>query len=488
MSQTLSPGSAAPGTRSSFQRPEGRAVTSTLAVLVIAALVMLLNETVLSVALPSLMADFSIEAATAQWLTTAFLLTMAVVIPTTGFLLQRFRTRQLFIASMSLFLVGTALAAFAPTFLVILVGRVIQALCAAILMPLLMNTTMTLVAPEKRGAVMGVNSIVISVAPAIGPTLSGIVIESLSWRWVFGLMLPIAAVLFLVGAFVLRDASETRRAPLDIASVLLSVAAFGGIVFAFAHAAEIISGAWITPVVAAVIGLVGLVAFVRRQLVLQARDGSALLDLSVFRYRDFSLSVVILFLGMATMLGAVVTLPIFLQGSLGLLVIAVGFVTLPGGLLQAAVAPIIGRLYDRVGPTPLLVPGTLLLAAGMAMLILVDLETSVAWIVGSFAVFSVGMGILMTTLMTSSLGSVPRRLYGHGSAVVNTMQQLGGAFGTAGLVTALTIGMHASPAGDAAIATAHGTQRAFGVGLALALVAVVLAFFVRRPPLEVIER
>jgi len=487
MSQTLSPGAAAPSA-AEFQRPEGRAVTATLAVLVVSALVMLLNETVLSVALPSLMADFAIEASTAQWLTTAFLLTMAVVIPTTGFLLQRFRTRQLFVAAMSAFLVGTALAAFAPTFTVILVARVIQALCAAILMPLLMNTTMTLVEPHRRGAVMGVNSIVISVAPAIGPTLSGIVINSLGWRWVFGLMLPITAVLFVVGAFVLRNASETRRARFDVPSLLLSVLAFGGIVFAFAHASEVVEGAWATPVVALVVGLVGLLVFARRQLLLQARDGSALLDLAVFRYRDFTISVVILFLGMAAMLGSVMVLPIYLQGTLGLMVLAVGFVTLPGGLLQAAAAPVIGRLYDRVGPRPLLVPGTLLLTAGMGMLIPVGTETSVAWIVGSFAVFSLGMGVLMTTLMTSSLGSLPRPLYGHGSAVVNTMQQLGGAFGTAGLITALTIGMHASPASEAALGTAHGAQWAFVVGFVLALVAFGLAFFVRRPPLEVVER
>lgn len=487
MSQTLSPGTAVPGA-GQFQRPEGRAVTSTLAVLVVSALVMLLNETVLSVAMPSLMADFAIEAATAQWLTTAFLLTMAVVIPTTGFLLQRFRTRQLFVFSMTAFLVGTALAAFAPTFTVILVARVIQALCAAILLPLLMNTTMTLVEPHRRGAVMGVNSIVISVAPAIGPTLSGIVISSLGWRWVFGLMLPIAAVLFVVGALVLRNASETRRTRFDVPSVLLSVLAFGGIVFAFAHASEVIEGAWVTPVVALVVGLVGLLVFARRQLLLQARDGSALLDLAVFRYRDFTISVCILFLGMAALLGSVLVLPIYLQGALGLAVLAVGFVTLPGGLLQAAIAPLVGRLYDRVGPRPLLLPGTLLLAAGMAMLIPLSTETPVAWIVSAFAVFSVGMGVLMTTLMTSSLGSVPRRLYGHGSAIVNTMQQLGGAFGTAGLITALTIGMHASPADEAALGTAHGAQWAFLCGFCLALVAVVLAFFVRRPPLEVVER
>lgn len=457
-------------------------VTATIAVLVVSALVMILNETVLSVALPNLMSEFDIAATSAQWLTTAFLLTMAVVIPTTGFLLQRFRTRHLFIFAMIAFLVGTALAAFAPGFEVLLLARVIQALCAAIILPLLMSTTMTLVAPERRGAVMGINSIVISVAPVIGPTLSGVVIQTMGWRWIFGLMLPIVAIVFIIGLVALRNTGSTRKLPLDVVSVVLSAFAFGGIVYALANASAVVQGVWLAPSVSLVIGVIALVLFISRQRRLTRRDDSALLNLQPFAYGNFTLGVVILALGMATMLGTVVVLPLYLEGALGLAVVAVGFSTLPGGLIQAAIAPFIGRLYDKVGPRPLLIPGAVLLTAGQVMLIGVDTGTSFVWVVVSFAVFSVGMGALMTTLMTTSLSSIPRSLYGHGSAIVNTLQQLGGAVGTAALVTFMTIGQSVTASSDAAASMATGAQWAFIAGTAIAAIALALSTFVRRPP------
>ncbi|MGO3886247.1 MAG: DHA2 family efflux MFS transporter permease subunit [Mycetocola sp.] len=462
-------------------------VTITLTVLVISALMMILNETVLSVALPKLMSEFGVTATSAQWLTTAFLLTMAVVIPTTGFLLQRFRTRQLFIFAMIAFLIGTALAAIAPSFAVILVARVIQALCAAIILPLLMSTTMTLVAPERRGAVMGINSIVISVAPAIGPTLSGIVIQGMGWRWIFGLMLPIVVIVFVIGLVALRNTGPTRKLPLDVISVVLSAFAFGGIVYALANASEVVRGEWVIPAVSLLVGAVALVLFVRRQRRLTAQSDSALLNLRPFGYGNFTLGVVILALGMATMLGTVVVLPLYLEGALGLAVVAIGFSTLPGGLVQAAIAPVVGRLYDRVGPRPLLIPGTILLVAGQAMLVAVDMSTSIVWVAAAFAVFSIGMGTLMTTLMTTSLSSVPRSLYGHGSAIMNTLQQLGGALGTAALVTFMTIGQGLAQADGAAASLAAGARWAFVTGAVIAAVAVVLATFVRRPPRVVAE-
>ncbi len=456
-------------------------VAPIIAVLALSAFVMILNETVVGVALPNLMQEFSVTATTVQWLTTGFLLTMAVVIPTTGFLLQRFTTRTLFTAALLLFIAGTLLAAVAPTFGVILIARVIQAGGTAIILPLLMTTTLTSVAPVHRGTVMGLNSVVISVAPAIGPTLSGVVVAALGWRWIFGLMLPVIAVVFVLGLVLLKKTGDTRKAPLDALSVLLSAVGFGGLVYALASIDAVLNGAWL-PVAALVVGVVALAVFVRRQLRLQRGSDSALLDLRPFAVHNFRVSVALLMIAFATMIGTVTVLPIYLQNGLGASVLTTGLLLLPGGLLQGIASPIVGRVYDAVGPRPLVIPGALLVAGGQWALSTLNADTSLVTVGAMYGMFSLGLAMLMTPLMTAALSALPRNLYGHGSASLNTLQQLAGAAGTAILVAALTVGAATASAGGAAEgpAQASGAQAAFAVGGVLAVVAVVLSLFVRR--------
>ena len=198
-------------------------VRTLLVILITAAFVVILNETVLSVALPDLMDELDIPAPTAQWLTTGFMLTMAVVIPTTGFVLQRFAHRRVFMAAMALFTLGTLLAMLAPGFPVLMVGRVIQACGTALMLPLLMTTVLNVIPVERRGSVMGLISVVISVAPAVGPTISGLILDSLSWRWLFAIMLPIALAALALGAWLMPAMGEQRRVGLDLISVPLSV-------------------------------------------------------------------------------------------------------------------------------------------------------------------------------------------------------------------------------------------------------------------------
>lgn len=449
-----------------------------IAVLVVSALIMILNETLLSVALPPIMADFGVTATTAQWLTTGFLLTLAIVIPTTGYLIRRFTSRTLFVSALVLFVIGTALAAFAPSFGVVLAGRVIQASGTAIILPLLMVTTMTSVSPEHRGTVMGLNSVVISVAPAIGPTISGLVVGALDWRWLFILMLPIAAIVLVAGAAVLRTSGETGTAPLDLPSVALSAVAFGGIVYGLATMSDLFDGG-LTPVVALVVGIAVLVAFGMRQAALQRTD-TALLDLRPFAVPAFRTSAGIIVIAMATMLGSVIVLPIYLQGALQVSVVTTGLVLLPGGLVQGFVSPLVGRIYDRVGPRPIVIPGAILLAAGQWGMSLFDAGTSLGTLIAMHLVFCIGMAMLMTPLMTLSLSSLPRSMYAHGSAIINTLQQLAGAAGTALLIAAMTVGATAAAAASEAAGLVAGTQTAFVLGGRLALVAVVCSLFVRR--------
>lgn len=460
------------------EQPTTRTVTAVISILAISAFVMILNETVLSVALPPLMAEFGVGATTIQWLTTGFLLTMAVVIPTTGYLLSKFSIRTLFIVALLLFLTGTAIAAVAPGFGVMLAARVVQACGTAIVMPLLMTSTLTLVPPQHRGTVMGLNSIVISVGPAIGPTLSGVVIEALGWRWVFGLMVPIALVAFGVGLLFMPRLGGGNRAPLDVPSVVLALFGFGGIVSAVSSASDLATGSLVPPVALAV-GVVALVAFISRQKRLQTAGRGPLLDLRPFRERNFSLSVTVLTVAFGVMLGTVVILPIYAQSGLGLSVLATGLMLLPGGITQGVLAPVVGRLYDMLGPKPLVIPGTLVLLGSQWWLTTISADTTTGQLVSMHMTFSAGMALVQTPMMTHAMSSLPLPLYGHGSAILNTLQQLAGAAGTAALVGALALGAALSQAPDAAAQIA-GAKLAFAVGGSLMIVAVACAPFVTR--------
>src|SRR6476660_1130673 len=282
MTEPSAPAAPASDPAAAVSRPE-----LVIGLLVVSAFVMILNETILSVALPHLIVALDVSATTVQWLTSGFLLTMAVVIPTTGFLLQRITPRQVFLTSMTLFSAGTLICALAPGFPVLLVGRVVQACGTAVMIPLLMTTVMTLVAAERRGAMMGNITLVIAVAPAIGPTIGGLVLASLDWRWMFWSVLPLAVVMLTLGFGLMRLSSDTRSVPLDLVSVLISAVAFSGIVYGFsAIGAAGQGGGGLPPWIPIVVGVVAFVVFVARQLRLQ-RAERALLDLRPFTHRPF---------------------------------------------------------------------------------------------------------------------------------------------------------------------------------------------------------
>lgn len=453
-----------------------------IGLLLVSAFVVILNETIMGVALPSLTRDLDITVTAGQWLTTGFMLTMAVVIPITGFLLQRFNTRPVFIAAMSLFSLGTAISAIAPGFGVLLLGRVVQASGTAIMMPLLMTTVLTLVPPATRGRTMGNISIVISVAPAIGPTISGVILSVLEWRFMFILVLPIALAALALGAARVKNVTTPKKVPLDVTSVILSAFAFGGIVFGLSsigEGAEAAVPAWVPLAV----GVVALVAFVLRQRSLQRRD-RALLDLRTFSSRTFTISASVLGVGMIALFGTLIVLPIYLQNVHGLDPLATGLLLLPGGLVQGLLSPVVGRLFDKYGPTVLLVPGTTLVSAVLWFMSTVSESTPIPMVLGAHVALSIGLAFMFTPLFTSGLGSLPSHLYSHGSAIVGTVQQLAGAAGTAVFVTVMTLAATAAAnqSGAGAAATGAGVRAAFLVGAIISVFAVAGSFFVRRPP------
>ena len=455
--------------------------------LLASAFVVILNETVMGVALPQLMEDLAITAAAGQWLTTAFLLTMSVVIPITGMLIQRVSTRALFIVAMTLFTAGTVIAAASPGFPLLVVGRVVQASGTAIMMPLLMTTVVTLVPHRQRGQVMGRIAIVMSVAPALGPTISGLILQWLSWRWLFIIMLPIALIALLIGAIRMPNVGVRRHVRADVLSVILSLFAFGGIVWglsAFGESAN--DEALFHPSVPLVVGAAALIIFVLRQLRLQQRD-AALLDLRTFTVKPYAFSVVLFTFCSMSLFGMLILLPIYVQNVLGYDTLRTGLLLLPGGLLMGLLGPFVGRLVDARGARFVLIPGTILTALGMLAMGLFTDTTSIWQVLATHLLLSLGLAGTFTPLFSVSLGSLPPHLASHGSATISTVQQVAGAAGTALFVAVMTVvstSVAGSPEAVDARALAVGTRVAFLIGGAASAVMVMLAFWIRERPLE----
>lgn len=461
--------------------------------LLVAAFVAILNETTMGIAIPHLNADLGLPPELGQWLTSAFMLTMAVVIPTTGFILQRFTTRQVFLGAITTFSIGTLVCMLATGFPMLLAGRVIQAGGTGIMMPLLMTTIMNVVPAHSRGRMMGRVGMVISLAPALGPTLSGLVLDSLGWRWLFGIVLPIALIALALGARWMTNLGETIKAPLDVLSVVLSALAFGSIVYGLsllgsAHdtggSSAVIPGTsgQTSAIILVVFGLVVLAVFALRQISL-ARGDRALLDLRVFRSRNFTLAVVIMAVVAMAMFGTLTLLPQYLQNVAGLDGLQSGLILMPGSILMGLLGPVMGRIYDARGPRTLLIPGTMMIAASMFFYSTVTQDTPTAVLVVVQSVLSVGLAMSFTPLFSASLGSLQRRFYSHGSAVLNTLQQVGGAAGVAVLIGIYSSILHAGEAEglDTAAAGAPGARAAFFVAALIVLVPVVLAWFIRKP-------
>ncbi len=451
--------------------------------MLVATFVVFLNETIVGVAVPRVMEDLRIEASTAQWLSTAFMLTMAIVIPTTGFLMQRMSTRAVFILAMSLFTAGTAIAAIAPGFEILLAGRVVQASGTAIMMPLLMTTVMTLVPPHERGKTMGNISIVMSVAPAIGPAIGGVIVQALDWRFIFILVLPIAIFALVLGGMRVQNVTEKTNVPLDVLSVILSAFAFGGLVYGLSSIGEAIAGnTMVSPWIPIGVGAIALVTFILRQLTLQKRE-QAFLDLRTFRSRGFSVAIILMVVMMGALFGTVFLLPIYTQQVLGLEPAASGLLLVPGSLFMGLAGPFIGRLYDRVGPRPLIVPGSIVVSLAFWGMTFFSATTPWYLVLVAHIAISVGLAFMFTPLFTSSMAALNPRLYSHGSATISTVQQLAGAAGTALFIALYTIGVANATAGGAAQvdALATGVHTAFLAGAIISLLAVVAAWFVPKP-------
>ncbi|PPG27219.1 DHA2 family efflux MFS transporter permease subunit [Pseudoclavibacter sp. RFBB5] len=453
--------------------PPGSALV--IGVLMASTFLVLLNEMLLGVALPTLIADLGITPSVGQWLTTGYLLTLAVLIPATGFVMRRFHMRTIFLTSLTLFIIGTAIAAAAPGFGILLTGRIIQAIGTAVFVPLLMTTAMRLVPESRRGAIMALVTAVPAIAPALGPAISGLVLSFLPWRWLFILILPIAVTALIVGALKLKNITTPEHATLDLWSLLLSAVGFGALVFGLSSIGESASGhALISPVIPIAIGVLGVAAFVLRQLALRRRDRDPFLDMRIFRTKSFVIPIIVMLFVALNGFGILLVLPLILTGALGLGTLAIGLFLVPGGVMISAVSAIGGRIYDRVGPRPLVIPGGIIWTASIWFLSTLNETTSVWIYLAAYLVMTGAQAMMWAPMTTYALSSLRAELYPYGSAAFTTAQQLAGAAGGAVLVSAYTIGANAANAGVLSVAqTVDAGQAAFTTAGILAFGAVI---------------
>ncbi|NNH69990.1 multidrug efflux MFS transporter [Nocardia uniformis] len=456
----------------SASRTGGRTPT-VIRLLVLATFVVILNETIMINAIPRLMADLEVTERSAQWVSTAFMLTMAAVIPATGWFLQRVTTRRAYAIAMGVFLFGTALSAVAPTFVVLLLGRIIQAGGTAVMMPLLMTTLMTVVPEEDRGRVMGNVTLAISVAPAMGPVISGLVLQVGSWRWLFVLVLPIAGAVTWFGLRHLENIGEPQAGAIDVSSVALAALGFGSLVYGLSkfEPSNVVSPALIFTVGVLLIGV-----FVARQLRLQ-RTSTPLLDLRVLLSGTYSKALVLLSIAFLAMLGSMILLPLYLQNLRGLSALQTGLLVMPGGLAMGLLGPTIGRLFDRFGGRLLVVPGSIGITVALAGFTQISMSMPYWQLLALHILLMISLAAAFTPVFTLGLGALPPHLYSHGSSMLGTLQQVAAAFGTALVVTVMSARSTAliDSGTEPVTATLDGMRWAFAVSAALSILVIVMA-------------
>ena len=454
-----------------------------MAALLVAGFVGLFSETALNIAFVELSQIFNINSTTVQWLATGYFLTLGILVPVTGILMQKFTTRQMFITSVSLSIIGTIMAAIAPVFSVLLAARIIQAAGLAINLPLTQNVIFTIFPPNKRGGAMGVMGLVMLAGPALGPTLAGLILDTLSWHWIFWVTIPFLLFSLIFGFAYLANVNEIRKVSVDALSVILSTIGFGGIVYGVSTAG---SAGWTSSIVIGtiIIGFIALIIFAVRQTKME----NPMLNLKAFNYPLFILGVIMSFITFFNMLSMLVILPMYMQMALMIAAFTTGLILLPGSLLNCILAPIIGRLFDKYGPKAVITPGTILVVIGYLVYAQLGTDTALWLIVLNHVVMMLGIGAVLASVQTNTLNSLPKRYYPDGIAITQTIQQVAGAIGIAVMVSVLAAKQNSyltTVANEPAVAAAMGTTLVFQIGLGLALINVVLSLFMKKPDLKI---
>ncbi|OAW13681.1 multidrug MFS transporter [Staphylococcus epidermidis] len=404
-----------------------------LAAMLFGMFIAILNQTLLNVALPKINTEFNISASTGQWLMTGFMLVNGILIPISAFLFNKYSYRKLFIIGLALFTLGSLVCAISFNFPIMMSGRVLQAIGAGILMPLGSNVIVTIFPPEKRGVAMGTMGIAMILAPAIGPTLSGYIVQNYDWNVMFYGMFFIGIIAIVIGLFWFKLYQSTTNPKADIPGIIYSTIGLGSLLYGFSEAGN--KGWGSTEIVTMfIVGTVFIIFFILRELRMKA----PMLSLEVLKYPTYTLTTVINMIVMMSLYGGMILLPLYLQNLRGFSALDSGLLLLPGALVMGALGPVAGKLLDTIGIKPLAIFGIGIMTYATWELSKLNMDTTYLHIMWIYIVRSFGMAFVMMPIMTAGMNALPPRLISHGNAFVNTMRQLAGSIGTAILVTVMT--------------------------------------------------
>ncbi|MED1470741.1 DHA2 family efflux MFS transporter permease subunit [Bacillus salipaludis] len=447
-----------------------------VALLLAGTFIAILNQTLMITAIPPVMDEMNVTANSAQWLTTVFMLVNGIMIPVSAFLLERFTTRQLFISAMSIFAVGTLAGGIAPNFEMLLLGRVIQSIGAGVMLPLMQTVFLMIFPVNRRGSAMGLVGLVISFAPAIGPALSGWVTSHFSWRVLFFIILPIALIDILIAFIALKNVTEISKPKVDVISIIFSSFGFGGLLYGFTAAGNY---GWTnsTTILSLGIGVISLVLFISRQLRLK----HPMLEFGVFKYSIFPFAIIIGMIGFMGLIGAETIIPLFMQNMRGFSAFEAGLALLPGALVSGLMAPIVGRIFDKVGARWLVMIGLTIMTAASFAFTRLGPSTTMTYITVLYGIRMFGLSMVMMPVATSALNQLPKRLIPHGAAMDNTMKMIAASVGTAILVTVMTTTAEtAKQRPEISHPDMYGANVAFMVVSILTLLGLILSFFIKK--------
>lgn len=444
-------------------------------VLLVGTFVAILNQTLLTTALPVVIEDLQISVSTAQWLTSAFMLVNGIMIPITAFLIDKFTARRLYMTALGLFAAGTLICGLSPNFELLIIGRIIQAAGAGIMMPLMQTIFLIIFPFERRGSAMGMVGLVIAFAPALGPTLSGFIVDNFPWRTMFFVVLPIVVINLIAAYFILKNVTTQTFPKIDIVSIILSSIGFGGFLYGLSNAATYSWGS-LQVIIPLMIGLIGILIFIIRQLILEV----PILEFRVFKYPMFALGTGITMLVSMTIMGAATIIPIYMQIMRGYSALESGLLLLPGAIIMGLSSMISGRIFDKVGAKWLSIIGVSIVVVTTFLLTNLSTETSYFFIMAVYGIRLFGMSMVNMPVQTAGLNQLPMRLIPHGTAMSGTMRQVSASMGVAFLVTIMT---NAAIGGADAVEPAHmihGVNVAFIVATILSVIALFLTFFVKK--------
>ncbi len=445
-----------------------------IGVLLAGTLLAVLNQTLLSPALPAIMASLEVDATTVQWLTSGYSLVEAVIIPLSAFLIGRFTTRQLFNTGFVIFAIGSLAAALAPNFWVLLVGRVLQAACTGMVMPMVFTVILLVFPREKRGTAMGAIGLIIGFAPAIGPSVAGLLVDSVGWRWLFGIVTILTAIVLVLSLALLRNYGDFKRTSFDKLSVLLSSTGLVCLLYGLSTFSSsdnlLVTGALI------VIGLVLVGLFVRRQFALPV----PMLKVDILKTRKYATTVIIIVIVQAALMGTGVITPLYIQGVCGYSATMSGVAMLPGAVIGAFMGLVSGRLFDRFGVRRVVVPGCLVALFGAFCLTLLGMDTDFVFIMLAYTILTVGLQFTMTPLNTWGVNSLSNDVIQHAQGLSNTLNQVAASLGTAMLVSISALAPVFAPGASGVEQMYIGDHMAFCTTAAIMVIAVlVILFFVR---------